>query len=271
MLKKSTKRVARRASKKSTHSSQKAKQFDAEKSWRGLEARLKRLELLVAQLDQERRERNPYVHTVHVGRLLMKRGPKTIPDFVLAERRDELIAFFESNWPELEPLCTPPLNFKALKQAFQAFANPGQSTTPWGTKAALLSPGTVGNHSAATNRLLRPQVFSQFKDFLKEQKRFAANPRQLANALAGCPDLMFWTSLKRCQRVPFRFGIDPRAMRSYIRRKHPKLYQKLSERPSLPELAAFCRRYRTKDSYIAGLKAEALEQFWEAGTLPAPR
>ena len=265
MSKKSTKRVARKASKKSTPSAQKAKQFDAEQSWRALEARISRLESLIVSLNAKGLEETPHIRVG--GKFLKKRGPKTIPDYQLADRRDELIAFFESNWPELEPLCTPSPDFDALKQAFQAFANPGQSKTPWGTEVAFVAPGIMGNHSPAAIRLLMPQTFSQLEAFLtKQQKRFAANPRQLANALAGCPDLTFWTSLKRCQQLPFRFGIDQRAMKAYIRRNHPRLYKTLSERPSIPELAAFCHRYRTKDDYVAGLKAETLERFWDAGT-----
>lgn len=154
-----------------------------------------------------------------------------MPDFELANRRDELVLLFEMNWPELEPLCTPKPNFKKLRQAFEAFANPGSCPTPWGTHVRTLPPGTTGNHSAAANRLLLSKTFSQLQVFLtEEQKRFAANPRQLANAMAGCPDLSFWTSLKRCQQIRFGFGIHDRAMRSYIRREHPR-YIKSCRRP----------------------------------------
>jgi len=265
MPEKSTKRRASKTPINSTHKARNTQQFDAKQSWRGLEARVARLELLIGNVLKTEESENP-PHKRAGREHLKKRGPKAIPEYELANRRDELIAFFESNWPELEPLCTPSPNFGALRQAFQAFANPGKSKTPWGTYAALLDPGTMGNHSPAATRLLTPETFSQLETFLGgHQNRFAANPRQLSNALAGCPDLKFWTSLKRCQHIPFRFGIDPRAMKAYIRRNHPKLYRKLSERSGLPELAAFRRRYRTKDIYIAGLTAETLERFWEAG------
>jgi hypothetical protein len=266
MPEKSTKRRASKTAINSTHGARNTRQFNAEQSWRGLEARIERLELLIGMLpDTHESENHPYIRVG--GKHLKTRGPKTIPDFELSDRRDELITFFESNWPELEPLCTPSPDLEALRQAFQAFANPGRSKTPWGTQVAFVAPGIVGNHSAAVTRLLLPKTFSQFERFLRgQQKRFAANPRQLANAIAGCPDLTFWTSLKRCQQLPFRFGIDQRAMRAYIRRLHPRLYKKLSERPGLPELAAFCHKYRTQDVYVAQLRAEALERFWTVGT-----
>jgi hypothetical protein len=265
MPKKSTKRRVSKTSINSTHGARNTEQFDAEQSWRGLEARVERLELLIGKLsDTHESENHPHIRVG--GKHLKTRGPKTIPDFQLSDRRDELIAFFESNWPELEPLCTPSPDLRALRRAFQAFANPGHSRTPWGTQVAFVAPGTMGNHSAAVTRLLLPKTFSQFERFLGgQQQRFAANPRQLANAIAGCPDLTFWTSLKRCQRLPFRFGIDPRAMRAYIRRMHPRLYKKLAESPTLPELSAYWQQYRTKDKNIAGLNAAQLERLWNAG------
>jgi hypothetical protein len=264
MTKKTTKRTASGQPKNLTQDSQAGDKFDVSGTWRALEARVRSLELLVAKLDLEDSEESSYTQVG--GRFLKKRGPKTLPDFVLADRRDELIAFFESNWPELEPLCAPSPNFGALRQAFLAFANPGQSRTPWGTTVAIVAPGIMGNHDGAVTRLLHPQTFLQLKVFLTEQQpRFAANPRQLANAMAGCPDLTFWTSLKRCQRIRFRFGIDERAMRAHIRRKHPKLYDALSQNPGLPELAAFWKAYRTKDGNMVGLKATDLERFWRIG------
>jgi hypothetical protein len=263
MAGKTTKRPGPTTPRNSTQSAHINSKFDAEGSWRALEARVRCLEL-VARLDLEDSEESSYIQVG--GKLLKKRGPKTIPDSELVNRRDELIAFFESNWPELEPLCTPSPDLKALRQAFQAFANPGHSRTPWGTRVTFAAPGMMGNHNAAVIRLLLPKTFLQLEIFLKEQQvRFAANPRQLANATAGCPDLTFWTSLKRCQQIPFRFGIDPRAMKAYIRRSHPRLFTKLSERPTLPELAGFWHRYRTKDHSMTGFNADDLERFWRLG------
>jgi hypothetical protein len=126
----------------------------------------------------------------------------------------------------------------------------------------------MGNHSGAANRLLRPDTFSQLQVFLtKEQRRFASNPRQLANAMAGRPDLSFWTSLKRCQQIRFGFGIHDRAMRSYIRREHPRLYEKLSGSSGLVELVPFWRKYRTNDQNISGLTADKLLALWNR-TIP---
>lgn len=266
MPRKITSRIARKSQGNSTHSVQNREYFDAKQSIRTLEERVRRLEAVVQKLEADPVE--DYV-SIRITKkpLAQKRGPKGMPDSELANRRDELIQFFEMNWPELEPLCTPKPNFKVLKQAFEAFANPGYCRTPWGIEVRPLPPGTVGNHSAAAKRLLLSKSFSQLQVFLtKQQRRFASNPRQLANAMAGCPDLSFWTSLKRCQQVPFRFGIDDRAMRSYIRREHPRLYEKLCETTRLIELANFWRKYRTKDQNMSGLTADKLLALWNRGT-----
>lgn len=264
MQRKITPREARQTPSNSTYSARNTENFDAQQFLRRLETRVQRLEAAVAELHADPFEG---YESIQIGKATGKRGPKSISDFELADRRDELILFLEMNWPELEPLCTPKPDFKRLKQAFKAFANPGSCPTPWGTQVRPLPPRTMGNHSAAAERLLLPKTFSQLQVFLtKQERRFAANPRQLANAMAGCPDLTFWTSLKRCQRIQFRFGIHDRAMRSYIRRMHPRLYDKMSESSGLVELAAFRRKYRTKDLNISGLTAAQLLALWKAGT-----
>jgi hypothetical protein len=261
-----TSRTARKSQNNSTHNPQNRKNFDVQQSLRALEARVRHLETVIEKLDID-----PFENalSIQIGKPAQKRGPKGMPDFELANRRDELILFFEMNWPELEPLGTPKPDFKGLKQAFEAFADPGFCPTPWGTQVRPLPPGTVGNHTAAAKRLLLSKTFSELRVFLtNQQRRFAANPRQLANAMAGCPELSFWTSLKRSQQIPFRFGINDRAMKSYIRRVHPRLYERISESSGLVEVATFWRKYRGKDQNISGLTADKLMALWEGGEFP---
>jgi hypothetical protein len=258
-----TSRTARKSGNNSTYSAQNRQKFDVQQSLRALEMRVKHLETVIGIPDVD--QFGDFL-SIQIGKPVMKRGPKGMSDFELANRRDELVLFFEMNWPELEPLCTLKPNFKKLEQAFKAFANPGSCPTPWGTQVRPLPPRTMGNHTAAANRLLLPKTFAQLQAFLTaEQRRFASNPRQLANAMAGCPDLCFWTSLNRCQQIQFGFGIHDRAMRSYIRRRHPRLHEKLSVASGLVELAPFWRKYRTKDKNISGLTADKLLALWKAG------
>jgi hypothetical protein len=166
------------------------------------------------------------------------------------------------NWkPYVDPSRT-----SRLRQAFKAWVEPGEAETPWGAVAPNLPPRTMGNHSAAATQLLRPITFGQLRTFLtKEKKRFAGNPRQLANAMAGCPDRSYWTSLNRCQKIPFGFGIHPRAMRAYIRHKQPRLYAMLANEPALPELSSFWRTFRTRDAVMRGLRAEDILRLWRDG------
>jgi hypothetical protein len=189
----------------------------------------------------------------------MKRGPKTISDAELDLRRNASVLLLEPNWPELGVLCGPEPDLNALKKALMKFAKP-----PNDGPNAQARLEAINFHRPAARRLL--ENFDQLAEFLtNHQERFAGDPRQIANATAGCPDIRFWTSLKRCQRRPSDIVIHERAVKSYIHRKHPKLYKKLLENPGTPELAAFWLRYRTKDGALGGLKAADLKRLWQMG------
>jgi hypothetical protein len=235
--------------------------FDADRpSSESLEDRVRKIEDWIAQQTTQKSKNFVILQKQkHIAKLPRKRGPKTISDAELASRRDDLVRFLESNWPELQVLCVPKLNPVALKEALVAFA-----TVASDDPVARALEGTVDDHRAAARRLV--DDFSQLQFLLeKHQNRVAGDPRQIANAMAGSPDMGFWTSLKRCQRLPFRVGIHLRAMRAYIQRKHPRLYKVLSEPHSLPELAAFRSRYRTKDKVLVGFTAVDLERIWVDG------
>ena len=254
MTEKRTKRTKLKVPKNSTHSLQSPDKFGAERSWRDHERRLRKIEAWMANQVEEGDRFALHSEKDRIAKLPKKRGPKTISGAELDSRLGILVPFLESQWPELGPLCGPKPNLRALKKAFIGFAKP----------VAPARVGTVDDHRAAAQRLL--VSFDQLAVFLTEhQDRFAGDPRQIANAMAGCPEIRFWTSLKRCQQRPSQVGIHPRAIKSYIQRKHPKLYKKLSENPSTPELAAFWHRYRTKDEVLIGLKASDLERLWESG------
>jgi len=254
MTKKITQRTGSETRKNSTHSVKNQIKFDAERSWRHLERRVKNIEDRMANPLEEEHRFALHVEKDRIAKLPKKRGPKTISSAELDSRLRPLNLFLESQWPELEPMCGPKPNLRVLKKALIGFAK----------SVAPARVGTVDDHRAAAQRLL--SSFDQLAEFLTEhQDRFAGNPRQIANATAGYPDIRFWTSLKRCQQMPFQVDIHPRAIKSYIQRKHPTLYKKLSENPGTPELAAFWHRYRTKDRVLIGLNASDLERLWKMG------
>lgn len=254
MAKETTKRAEFQASKNSTQNSQTSDKFDAERSWRDLERRVRNIEDRMANQLEEEYRFALHVEKDRMAKLPKKRGPKTISDGELDSRLNVLDQFLESQWPELAPLCGPKPNLRALREALIGFAQP----------IASARVGTVDDHRAAAQRLL--DNFDQLTELLtNHQDRFAGDPRQIANAIAGCPEIRFWTSLKRCQQRPVRVGIHPRAIKSYIQRKHPTLHKKLLENPSTPELAAFWHRQRTKDPILIGLKASDLERLWKMG------
>jgi hypothetical protein len=99
-------------------------------------------------------------------------------------------------------------------------------------------------------------------DFLSGD-RFRRDPRQIANAFAGSNTMGVWRSLKRCQAYPSNEPIGQRAIRAYIRRKHARLFARLSADYSLPNFANSLRSYRGKDANVRALTAQALCICWK--------
>ena len=95
--------------------------------------------------------------------------------------------------------------------------------------------------------------------------RFRNDPRQLANAFARFPGISTWRSLKICQADPCNDLIGNRAIRAYIRRKHPTLYAELDRNHDLINFANVSNRYRSKDRNLRGYRADVLLQCWYEG------
>lgn len=221
----------------STQTAHSGRQFDATRSIRELEDRVARLERLfenaVAPIDD----------TAGVPSEEQKRpGPKPIHAQMLRSDRDALVRMLENYWPELEPLCSPKPRPKSLRAVLEAI--PSHQT---------------GWYGPAAKQLLKH--FDVFVKFLSTD-RFRRDPRQIAAAFAGVPSVGTWRSLKLCQAVPSNDPIGNRAIKSYIRRKHLELYQRLSADYSLPNFASALRKYRTKDRKLAALGAPYLYRSW---------
>jgi len=158
-----------------------------------------------------------------------KRGPRPKHGDWLYNRRDELAGLLESYWPEIEPLCYPKVNPRELRQMLR--------------KIEKFQGGTVRDNFT---RLLHN--FPQLIAFL-ESDRFRGDPLQIANAMAGVPQIGWWRSLKLCQKKRDTYiGISQRAVKAYVRRKHPRLYANLELQPNDPIHFMLCmRNYRTRE------------------------
>jgi hypothetical protein len=226
------------ASSISTHSAHLRVKFDAERLIRALEQRVARLEKAlengvgpVDYLVQETPTGEP-----------KKPGPKPIHFQGLLADRDTLVQMFENYWPEIEPLCCPKAKPKSLLRVFEA-----------------ISTQKMSSYAQAAKHLTK-----QFDAILKflASDRFRRDPRQIANALAGVPQVGLWRSLKLCQSRPTNYPIGQRAMKAYIRRKHPVLFRRLAADVDILNFVSALRSYRTKDRWLAGLHAHYLHMCW---------
>lgn len=222
----------------STHSAHTTRQFDAHRAIRDLEQRIARLEKAlengVGPLD--------YLAQDIPAEQPKKPGPKPIHFQGLLGDRDTMIQMLEAYWPEIEPLCWPKPKPKSLFRVLEK-----------------ISAQKLSSYAQAAGHLTGH--FGHFLKFLASD-RFRRDPRQIANALAGFPQVGLWRSLKLGQSRPSNYPIGARAMRAYIRRKHPVLFRRLAADVDLLNFVSALRSYRTRDRWLAGLNAQYLHQCW---------
>lgn len=231
-------RTAKAASSISTQNAQPTRKFDARRVIAQLEQR-------VAQL--EKALENSVGAIDHLAQGIptkepKKPGPKPIHFQALLADRDTLVQMFENYWPEFEPLCCPKAKPKSLLRVLEA-----------------ISALKMSSYTHAAQHLTKH--FDTFLEFLASN-RFRRDPRQIANALAGVPQVGLWRSLKLGQSRPSNYPIGQRAVKAYLKRKHPVLYRRLAADQDILNFVSALRGYRTKDRWLGGLKAGYLHMCW---------
>jgi hypothetical protein len=229
----------------STHTARQRKHFDADRSIRELQERVARLERFIAENFGLGTEGLPEVLAAAERQ---KPGPKPYNSGMILSDRDRLVELLEDFWPEIEPQCLPKPQPKALGAVLRAVESreeklrPGERRYLWATKHLLNS---------------LPQVC----EFLSGN-RFRRDPRQIANAFAGFPQISTWRSLKLCQAKPCNRHMGQRTIKAYLRRKHPELFGNLLAKESMINFANSLRSYRTRDRRLAGFTAKYLLYCW---------
>lgn len=211
--------------------------FDARRLMRDLEERVSRLE----QLLEAFKGMGEYANEIPFS-APTRPGPKPAHVWSIRMGRDHLVRMLEDYWPEIEPFCIPQSNGEGLRRVL------------WGVAKAAL-----GRHELPAKHILKhlPEVVK----FLSGD-RFRSDPRQIANAFAGFPQISVWRSLKICQADPCMDPIGNRAIRAYIRRKHSGLYGDLQADFSLVNFASALKRYRSSDRNLQIYRADALYKCW---------
>jgi len=179
----------------------------------------------------------------------MKSGPKPKRPPTIYDDRDDFVHLFESYWPEIEPKCVPMIDIESLKRIFTA-----------------LKAMEIGQIVGAAKKLLDQLPFiEEFFANPKLRDRFRGDPRVLAGALAGVPGIGLWRSLKLCPPKTCKLPMGDRAVRSYIRRKHPALHNALTAGIDTLGLDPWLKEYRTRDKTLKKYSAQEVMYAWKAG------
>jgi len=182
---------------------------DAQKS---LEAKLASLEARVAELEEKVDRLEGIAPSYYYGgtdNSKKKPGPdKSIEDVELFRHRDGLVGWLEDVWPQIvKPLLAAddPSEVAAI---FNKVARPKDLQPPWQSRF-LAHPSDLLDFLRSEKFRIKPPkktVIDALNLSVEDEKRRrAANrfpTRQIANAMAGLPELEWRTSLDRCSKDP---------------------------------------------------------------------
>jgi hypothetical protein len=178
-----------------------------------------------------------------------KPGPKpSIRLDDLLQRRDALIHWLEDNWPELR---------RAIRRADKA-----EHLIP-----ALRRAKGIGSYE------WQPPFYTEWKQYwplmweFTQTKRYRNNPRNIANAMAGIPEISWKRSFDLCSSHPSHLEIQKRAVLDYLQRKVPERLKAIRRADGDTEQIREILQKRTKDRqlHILGHQAEYIPRYLEEG------
>ncbi len=138
------------------------------------------------------------------GRARLGRPPLlALEDFT--SRRDQLINFIEPQWPDLVAIVVRPSSLVGVLAGLEKVS--GGSKQSWAYRH-------VKEHLV------------DLWEFLNSG-RFRGEPRDVANALAGVPEMKWRTSLERGRKNPSNQQLAPSALAEHIKFRNPSLLQRL--------------------------------------------
>lgn len=159
----------------------------------------------------------------------MGRKPKLEVD-KLIERRDPLSRWIESHWSVLSRKLANP---KDPQFAAYAFVKAREKL------GAVFFP--------------KPPFYDAPERFIEElwqflnSGRFAGDPRNLAGAMAGLPELSWKRSLDLSQQNPMTYPLHPDAWRDHLRRNFHERFRELQTAKSAEEVKAILARSSSRD------------------------
>lgn len=151
-----------------------------------------------------------------------KPGPaQTIRDEYLFDNRMGLTLWLERVWPEISPELRKPKTGREMLSVLERFANPTENRRPY-EKRLLANPDELldfvrnrrFNKKPPKQTLVNALTARKWdEDAWKAASRFP--PRQIANAMAGVPDIDWRTSLDRCSKCPLELSVGGRTSEYY--------------------------------------------------------
>jgi hypothetical protein len=146
---------------------------------------------------------------------------KYIEDAELFRHRDGLVSWLEDVWPEIVQPLLATSDPQGLAAVFTNAARPKELQPPWQSRF-LAHPSDLLDFLRSEKFRIKPPKKTVI-DALDlpvddERRRRAANrlpTRQIANAVAGLPELEWRTSLDRCSENPCSYPVALNADRHY--------------------------------------------------------
>ena len=195
-----------------------------------------RVEQLEAEIYGYRTSKSP--SSSSVPKVRNGRRPK-LEGEVLLKRRISLTAWLEQNWPRLSiPLRKAEASRNASEAvgaiiAARKFGIPGVFQPPF--------------YDAPEN------FYEALRSFL-DSGRFRGNPRNLAAAMAGLPELSWKRSFDICTAYPHKSGQMLQVYWDHMRRKFPDRLRELEAAESPSQVEIVLARSRTTDPVYLHLK-----------------
>ena len=140
-----------------------------------------------------------------------KPGPTPqISEEDLLDNRDRFVSWLEARWQDLRPRLLGAANTKQVSEALLSVATPEESQDYY-VKRLIEGAGALWQflhsrrfHRKPSKRAVVNALNAEYDD-PKRMKAAAHFPtRQIANAMAGVPQIGWRTSLDRCSKIPSR-------------------------------------------------------------------
>ena len=164
-----------------------------------------------------------------------KGQPSKLHKEELLKRRDGLVHWLEQNWPYLSV---------ALRKARNS----------QDALAAIKAAQTRNPHVLPVPFYQSPERHEEALWGFLQSDRFHENPRSLAAALSGLPELSCKRAFDICSAHPSKLPLTVEAYWDYLRRNFPDRWRELRAAKTLEQVRAVLKKSRTQDTLYLRLK-----------------